>query len=38
MAVSQAVSFHSRPRGAAWTGVPVLIGSVVLAIVLLAIV
>jgi hypothetical protein len=36
MAVPQAVSFHSRPRGVAWTGVTVLVGSVVLAIALLA--
>jgi hypothetical protein len=32
----QAVSFHSRPRGVAWTGAAVFVGSVVLAIALLA--
>jgi hypothetical protein len=36
MAVPQAVSFHTRPRGGAWTGAAVLAGSVVLAIALLA--
>jgi hypothetical protein len=36
MAVPRAVSFHSRPRGGAWTGTAVLAGSVVLAIALLA--
>jgi hypothetical protein len=36
MAVPQAVSFHTRPRGVAWTGTAALAGSVVLAIALLA--
>ena len=36
MAVPQAVNFHSRPRGVAWTGAAVLVGSVVLALALLA--
>jgi hypothetical protein len=36
MATSQVVSFHSRPRGVAWTGAAVLMGSVFLALALLA--
>jgi hypothetical protein len=36
MAVPQAVNFHSRPKGVAWTGAAVLVGSVVLAIAVLA--
>jgi hypothetical protein len=36
MAVPQAVNFHSRPRGVARTGAAVLVGSVFLALALLA--
>jgi hypothetical protein len=36
MAVPQAVNFHSRPRGSAWTGAAVLVGSIFLALALLA--
>jgi len=35
MAVPKAVSFHSHPRGTAWTGAAILAGSVLLAMVLL---
>ena len=36
MGVPEAVGFHSRPRGVAWTGAAVLVGAVILAIALLA--
>ena len=35
MAVPKAVSFHSHPRGTAWTGAAILVGSVFLALALL---